>query len=304
MRKCLFQLLQLLIVLAFHQMPGIAQQRIVVFQTDFGLQDGAVSAMKGVAMGVSTELRLFDLTHEIPPYDIWEAAYRLEQTVPYWPSGTVFVSVVDPGVGTDRRPVVAKTRSGHYIITPDNGTLTLIARSLGIDSMRQIDEATNRRSGSQGSYTFHGRDVFAFTAARLASGVIRFGDVGLLLDPKPVMISYQSPIREGDRLKGNIPILDIRYGNVWTNIPEDLLKELGISHGDLLLVRIRKSGRLVYEGELPFVPTFGAVAKGKPLCYLNSLMQLSVALNQGDFSKRYGIGSGADWQIEVVKISR
>ena len=126
-----------------------AQNKIVVFQSDFGLKDGAVSAMKGVAMGVSPDLKLFDLTHEIPAYNIWEAAYRLEQTVMYWPAGTVFVSVVDPGVGTNRKSVVLKTKSGHFIVTPDNGTLTLIAESLGIESIRQIDEAVNRRKGSK-----------------------------------------------------------------------------------------------------------------------------------------------------------
>src|ERR1700754_2907674 len=109
-----------------------AQIKIVVFQSDFGVKDGAVSAMKGVAMGVSTDLKLYDLTHEIPAYDIWEAAYRLMQTVPYWPGGTVFVSVVDPGVGTERKSVVLKTKSNHYIVTPNNGTLTLVARTLGI----------------------------------------------------------------------------------------------------------------------------------------------------------------------------
>src|SRR6202142_1014627 len=104
-----------------------AQNNIVVYQTDFGLKDGAVSEMKGVAMGVSSELKLFDLTHEIPAYNIWDAAYRLQQTAPYWPAGTVFVSVIDPGVGTARKSVVLKTRSGHYFVSPDNGTLPLIA---------------------------------------------------------------------------------------------------------------------------------------------------------------------------------
>jgi S-adenosylmethionine hydrolase len=117
-----------------------AQNKIIVFQTDYGLKDGAVSAMKGVAMGVSTDLKLFDLTHEIPAFNIWEAAYRLEQTVQYWPAGTVFVSVVDPGVGTTRKSVVLKTNSGHFIVTPDNGTLTLIAQSLGIAELREIEE--------------------------------------------------------------------------------------------------------------------------------------------------------------------
>src|SRR5271156_1819195 len=129
------------------------QNKIGVFQSDFGLKDGAVSAMKGVAMGVSPDLKLFDLTHEIPAYNIWEAAYRLEQAVPYWPAGTVFVSVVDPGVGTTRKSVVLKTKTGQFIVTPDNGTLTLLAESLGIDQIREIDESVNRRQDSKKSYT-------------------------------------------------------------------------------------------------------------------------------------------------------
>src|SRR6195952_1014242 len=166
MKKTLRTILYLILLLLSANLSS-AQNKIVVFQSDFGLKDGAVSAMKGVAMGVSTDLKLFDLTHEIPAYNIWEAAYRLEQTVRYWPAGTVFVSVVDPGVGTSRKSVVLKTRSGHFIVTPDNGTLTLVAQSLGIDEVREINEAVNRRKDSQKSYTFHGRDVYSFTAARL-----------------------------------------------------------------------------------------------------------------------------------------
>src|SRR5450631_3694204 len=171
-----------------------AQNKIVVFQSDFGLKDGAVSAMKGVAMGVSADLKLFDLTHEIPAYNIWEAAYRLEQTVPYWPPGTVFVSVVDPGVGTTRKSVVLKTKTGQFIVTPDNGTLTLIAVSQGIAEIRQIDEVLNRRRNSQDSYTFHGRDVYAYTAARLAAGVITYEQVGKPLPNQVVDIPYQQAV--------------------------------------------------------------------------------------------------------------
>ncbi|HNJ93592.1 MAG TPA: S-adenosyl-l-methionine hydroxide adenosyltransferase family protein, partial [Ferruginibacter sp.] len=213
-----------------------AQNKIVVFQSDFGLKDGAVSAMKGVSMSVSPDLKLFDLTHEIPAYNIWEAAYRLEQTVMYWPAGTVFVSVVDPGVGTNRKSVVLKTTSGHFIVTPDNGTLTLIAGSLGIAEVREIDEAVNRRKGSEKSYTFHGRDVYAYTAARLAAGVIRFEEVGQELPKQVVRIPYQAAALEGNTIKGTIAILDVQYGNIWTNIPAELFKKLGLKYGDQLQV--------------------------------------------------------------------
>jgi S-adenosylmethionine hydrolase len=281
---------------------GSAQKKIVVYQSDFGLKDGAVSEMKGVAMGVSPDLKLFDLTHEIPAYNIWEAAYRLQQTVPYWPAGTVFVSVVDPGVGTSRKSVVLLTKSGQYIVTPDNGTLTLIAESLGIAAIREIDEAVNRRKDSRKSYTFHGRDVYSFTGARLAAGIISFEQVGPLLSKQEVVsIPYQRAVMDGAVIKGTIPVLDVQYGNVWTNIPGELFQRLGVKFGDLLLVRVLHEGKAVYEGEAPYMETFGAVAVDKPLAYLNSLLQLSFALNQGSFAATYGIASGGDWMVEVRK---
>jgi len=295
MRKILSAFLILFLICSF----VYGQNKIVVFQSDFGLKDGAVSAMKGVAMGVSTELKLFDLTHEIPAYNIWEAAYRLEQTVPYWPAGTVFVSVVDPGVGTTRKSVVLKTITGQYIVTPDNGTLTLIARSQGIAEVRQIDEVLNRRKNSQESYTFHGRDVYAYTAARLASGVITFEQVGMKLPNEVVRIPFQQAAKEGNVLKGTISILDVQYGNIWTNIEGPLFNQLNIKYGDLLHIDIFHGKDKVYSGDMPYCQTFGAVDKGKPLAYLNSLLQLSFALNQDDFAKTYSVASGNDWRVEV-----
>ncbi len=297
MRGLLFSYLFILLFSASLQ----AQNKMVVFQSDFGLKDGAVSAMKGVAMGVSPDLKLFDLTHEIPAYNIWEAAYRLEQTVPYWPAGTVFVSVVDPGVGTTRKSVVLKTKTGQFIVTPDNGTLTLIASSLGIEEVRQIDEVLNRRKNSQESYTFHGRDVYAYTGARLAAGVISYEQVGMKLPSEVVMIPYQSAEKEGDKIKGTISILDVQYGNIWTNIGGALFNQLGMSFGSILHVEIFHDQKKIYSGDMPYEQTFGAVEKNKPLAYLNSLLQLSFALNQGDFAKTFSVGSGNDWHVEVWK---
>ncbi len=290
-----------LALLVFLSINASAQNGIVVFQTDFGTKDGAVSAMKGVASTVDPSLKLYDLTQEIPAYNIWEAAYRLDQTVPYWPAGTVFVSVVDPGVGTERKSVVAKTKTGHYIVTPDNGTLTLLAASIGIESMREIDEAVNRRKNSGASYTFHGRDVYAYTAARLASKTITFEAVGQLLAPKPVVLPYQQASLSKNTLKGNIDILDIQYGNIWTNIGQDLWKTfVAIPHTkNVIVVKIFHQQKLVYQGSMPFENTFGGVAVGQPLAYLNSLMQLSFALNQGSMADKYHIASGPDWNVEV-----
>jgi S-adenosylmethionine hydrolase len=275
----------------------------IVFQSDFGLKDGAVSAMKGVSLGVNSELRLYDLTHEIPPYNIWEAAYRLEQTAPYWPSGTVFVSVVDPGVGTDRRSVVLKTKSGHYFVSPDNGSLTLVSKSLGIESLRVIDEELNRRKNSQQSYTFHGRDVYSYTAARLAAGVIDFDEVGKLLPPAVVTIDHQPAVIQGDSILGNIPILDVQYGNVWTNISDTLFRKLGIQPGEQIQVRLSNKDSVIYNGTMPYVATFGDVPANNPLCYLNSLMNVSFAVNMGSFAVLYRIQSGPQWKV-VIKRNR
>ena len=200
----------------------------LIFQTDFGVQDGAVSAMYGVAYTVCPELRVFDLTHEIEPYDIWDASYRLIQAVAYWPEGTVFVSVVDPGVGSTRRSIVAKTQSGQYIVTPDNGTLTHIKRRVGITAARIIDETVNRRSGSEESYTFHGRDVYAYTGARLAAGIIDFSQVGPEVEPDSIVeLPVVPPTLSRERVCGTVDVLDVRFGSLWTNIPKEMFKNLG-----------------------------------------------------------------------------
>lgn len=282
------------LALALLLASGIAAaNEALVIQTDFGLKDGAVSAMKGVAFGVDRTLPLYDLTHEIPAYNIWEGAYRLYQTLQYWPKGTVFVSVVDPGVGTDRHSVVLKTRSGHYIVTPDNGTLTLVAEHFGIDAVRQIDEKTNRLKGSEKSYTFHGRDVYAYTGARLASGAISYEQVGPLLPTDVVKIPYQPAVAEKDgTLKGTIPILDVQYGNVWTNIDETLLTQVGVNKGDKACIKISEGDVVRYDGKAPYVSSFGDVPEGQPLVYLNSLLQVSVALNMDSFAAKHQVQSG------------
>lgn len=274
---------------------------IVVIQTDFGVKDGAVAAMRGVGYGVSTDLVIADLTHEIPAYNIWEAAYRLEQVINYWPAKTVFVSVVDPGVGTDRKSVVVKTKKDHYIVTPDNGTLTLVAESEGIEAVRQIDEKVNRREGSSASYTFHGRDVYMYTAARLASGKISFEEVGPALTEPVKSIPYQRAATDNGLIKGNIPILDVQYGNVWTNIPDSLIKNAGIKTGDSLAVQVSFKDSVVYSEKIPFVNTFGGVAEGKPLGYINSLMNFSIAINMGNFATIHRIGTGPDWNIQLKR---
>ena len=284
--------------------PPALAQRALLIQTDFGLAEGSIAEMKGVAFAVDRGLRIFDLTHLIPPYDVWEAAVRLQQTAPYWPSGTVFVSIVDPGVGTDRRAVVVRSRSGHFFVGPDNGTFTFVAEKLGIDAVRQIDETTNRLPGSDRSHTFHGRDIFAYTGARLAAGVIDFDGVGPLMERAVVELKHLAPTIRGRTLTGSLLTLDQPFGNVWTNLRAGLLDTLGVRVGDTVSVVVRRGATVAFRGRVPFVKSFGAVPKGQALGYLNSLLDFALALNQGSFATRYRVGKGEDWQVELTTESR
>ena len=272
----------------------------LVFQTDFGLVDGAVSAMYGVAYTVMPELKIHDLTHDITPFNIWEASYRLIQTINYWPVGTVFVSVVDPGVGSDRKSVVAKTRSGRYVVTPDNGTLTHVIRVEGIEAVREIDENINRLPRSGESYTFHGRDVYAFTGARLAAGIIDFEGVGPELPVDSLMsLPIVEPYLEGNAACGTIDVLDVRFGSLWTNIPRALFLETGVRYGDRVSITIENDTRCVYRNIIQFARSFADVYVGEALAYVNSLDCMAVAINQGSFARAYNVGTGNSWRIRI-----
>jgi S-adenosylmethionine hydrolase len=285
--------------------PAFAGKNALVLQTDFGTSDGAVSAMHGVAYGVDPNLTVADLTHNIPDYDIWVGGYRLFQTANYWPQGTVFVSVIDPGVGTTRKSVVLKTKEGRYFVGPDNGQFTLIAERDGVAELREIDEKVNRRAGSGDSYTFHGRDVYAYVGARLASGTITYEQVGPALPVDSVIrIPYQKAALSDGKLRGIIPVLDIKYGNVWTNVPKALFDQLGVKEHEPVQVRFFHNKKLVNTVVAPYEHTFGGVAKGKPLVYLNSLLDVAVALNQGSYAAKNKIESGVDWEVEISRAKK
>lgn len=278
------------------------ERQTVVFMTDFGTADGAVSAMHGVADSVCRTLRLEDLTHEIPQFNIWEASYRLIQALTYWAPGTVFVCVVDPGVGSDRESVAVLTASGHIIVTPDNGTLSHVAKKIGILERRRISETENRLKDSQRSYTFYGRDVYAYTGAKLAAGIMDFDSTGPLLESWPLMLEIEDPKIEKSCIYGTIDVLDTRYGSLWTNIPDTLFFSDSISYGDNVYVSISHKSRLVFGYEMKVCKNFSEVTLGEPLVYINSLLNVAIALNQGDFARTYGIGTGEDWKISIRKI--
>ena len=277
--------------------------KLLVFQSDFGLADGAVAAMTGVAHEVEINIKTYNLTHDITPYNIWEASYRLFQSVQFWPVGTVFVSVVDPGVGSSRKSVVALTKGGHYIVTPDNGSLTHLKKFIGIESIRMIEEETNRRKESEYSHTFHGRDVFAYTGAKLATGKITFEEVGSELSVEDIVEVEIGEIEKTENsVKGNIDILDVRFGSLWTNITREDFLSIGFNYGDRVEVIIKNGSTLVYNNRIRFGKSFADVYVSEQIIYVNSLLRIAVAINQGNFAKAYSIGTGIHWTIEFKKV--
>ena len=277
---------------------------ILVYQTDFTYKEGAVCAMYGVVKSVDRELEIIDGTHEIPKFDTWSASYRLYQSMKFWPKGTLFVSVVDPGVGTERRACVAKTTDGYYIVTPDNGSLTHIQHFVGIEEVREIDETHNRLQGkdTEGVSVFHGRDLFSYCAAKLASGKITYEEVGPKYDLKLIVMHaiLEPVIRDGTAL-GIFEINDPNFGNIWTNFPLEDFLNAGFKFGDRLNVTIRHDGQILFSQKLLFEKSFGFAETGEPMIYNNELSRIGLAVNHGSFTEMYGMGYGPEWQVEISR---
>lgn len=277
---------------------------ILVFQTDFTYAEGAVSSMYGVVKTVDRELEIFDGTHQLPQFDTWSASYRLYQSLQFWPKGTIYVSVVDPGVGTSRRACVAKTVDGYYIVTPDNGALTHVKHFIGIESVREIDETKNRLrgKGTEGVAIFHGRDLFGYTAARLASGIIDFEGVGPEYSVDEIVTHeiLKPRITQG-KVQGIFEINDPNFGNLWTNISLQAFQEAGFAYGDYVNVAITHEDREVFCQRVLFHQSFGFAQKGDVMIYNNELMKIAMAVSQGNFCKKYGLDFGSDWKVEFTK---
>lgn len=278
------------------------EKPILVFQTDFTYAEGAVSSMYGVVKTVDRELEIFDGTHQIPRYDTWSASYRLYQSLAFWPRGTIYVSVVDPGVGTKRRACVAKTTGGYYVVTPDNGSLTHVKRFMGIEAVREIDESVNRLKSTAGTSVFHGRDLFGYTAAKLAGGLIDFEGVGPEY-PVEEIVEHRifEPEAAPGRAEGIFEINDPNFGNLWTNIPLDIFQRAGFSYGEMVRTVIRHKGAVVFDREILFEKSFGYVETGEPVIYNNELMHVALAVSQGDFCRKYGVDFGPEWAVAFTK---
>jgi S-adenosylmethionine hydrolase len=255
----------------------------VVFMTDFGVVDDSVALCKGVMYSIAPELRIVDLTHQVTPFSILDGARFLYGATPYFPAGTVFVVVIDPGVGSTRKAMVAKSKRGQYFVLPDNGLMTLVQDRDGIEAAREI---TNRdwMIGAALSSTFHGRDIFSPVGARLAHG----GDwtlVGPELGLNQLTRLDLTPSRLDERgLSGEVIATDGPFGNLVTNVSgEDFLK-LDYGRGQMVHMTIRKT-----ELDIPFVRTFSDVPLKKPLLYIDSRGHVGLAVNQGSFAATYAI---------------
>ena len=273
----------------------------VVFQTDFGAGGGAV--MAGVVRSIDPEVGTYDFTHDIEPYNIREAAYQLSTVVPYWPAGTVFVSVVDPGVGTSRTACVAKLACGSYVATPDNGTLTMVADD--IVEVRRIDETVNRLPGSENVHIFNGRDVFAYTAGRLAAGTIDFVGVGPAYPLSRVVrlaLTNVAPRLGEGWAEGGVYNFDVPYGSARINIRNlDFQQVAGFSYGDLVHVRVTDGDRIVYEGPARYARTFGDVEEGVATLVgdIQPGERQMLRFNTGNFIREYAPELEGDQSLAV-----
>ena len=255
----------------------------VVFMTDFGVVDDSVALCKGVMYSIAPDLRIVDLTHQVTPFSILDGARFLYGSTPYFPAGTVFVVVIDPGVGSLRKAVVVRSKRGQYFVLPDNGLMTLVQDRDGIEAAREI---TNREwmIGAALSSTFHGRDIFSPIGAHVARGE-DWTKVGPEVDVNSLVRLNVTASRLDDHgLSGEVIATDGPFGNLVTNISgEDFLK-LGYGRGQNVHVTIGKS-----EMNIPFVRTFSDVPLKKPLLYIDSRGHMALAVNQGSFAAAYGV---------------
>ena len=275
-------------------------KKMLVFQTDFTYKEGAVAAMYGVVKSVDPDIEIITATHEIPQYDTWSASYRLLQSLPFWPRGTIYVSVVDPGVGTARRACVARTGNGYYIVTPDNGTLTHAEHYFGIEEVRRIDESINRlhRTDNAAVSIFHGRDLFGYCAARLAAGIITYEEVGPLYDASEIV---RHEIREAqvfaDHIEGMFEIDDPNFGNLWTNIRLEDFLGCGFRMGEKIRTVICHHDKPVFDEVLPYFDSFGKAEINSVMIYNNELNKMGLAKVTGNLSRDYGLGYGPDYKV-------
>ncbi|HYA24273.1 MAG TPA: S-adenosyl-l-methionine hydroxide adenosyltransferase family protein [Terriglobales bacterium] len=283
------ELLRFFVILLFLCSAVFAAERTntprptIVFMTDFGVVDDSVAICRGVMYSIVPDLRIVDLTHQVTPFSIADGARFLYGTTPYYPAGTVFVVVIDPGVGSTRKAIVVKSKRGQYFVLPDNGLMTLVQDRDGLEAAREIANPA-WMIGAALSSTFHGRDIFSPAGAHLARGD-DWTQVGPELDPgKLVRLDLKPATLNDHGLSGQVIATDGPFGNLVTNISGDEVVKLGYARGQTLPITIGDK-----KMEIPFVRTFSDVPLKQPLLYIDSRGRLGIAVNQDSFARTYGI---------------
>ena len=258
-------------------------KKCLVFQSDFGIGGGG--AMYAVCRKVDPELQLYDISHQIPNFDVKKASISLRDNMTLWPKGTVFISVVDPGVGTARKASIAKTSNGYYVSTPDNGSLTYVLKEFGIDEIRVIDENKNRYKGTEKTHIFHGRDLFSYCAAKLAAGVISFEEVGESYPVEDIITfdSKDNVVKEG-YVETSVDDVD-PFGNVITSLMGNEFVKSAINEGDELEVSVNDNEPFTTR----FHYSFNDTNVGDSLVYPNFNNVIGLSVNRGSFAEKYGV---------------
>lgn len=264
--------------------------RTITLTTDFGTRDAYVAAMKGTILDLCPDVRLVDVTHEISPQDVMEAAFVLRETIPYFPARTIHLVVVDPGVGTDRRPVALR-HGPHHFVGPDNGIFPLVLESETPDQAVALDQKTMWRT-AEPSLTFHGRDIFAPVAAHVACGRT-LTEVGSPIE-QLTPLRWAQPIADDEGVQGWIVHID-RFGNCITNISRTLLARYA-DHPDRAMQDVTALPPLkCFVGNSSFTAvraTYGQVAQGEPLLLFGSSGFLEMAVNTGNAAELLSIRKG------------
>jgi S-adenosyl-L-methionine hydrolase (adenosine-forming) len=261
---------------------------ILALLTDFGLADGYVGVMKGVALGIAPGLQLVDLSHDLPPQGIRAGAWVLATSWRYFPAGTIFLAVVDPGVGTSRRPVAIAVGE-HYFVGPDNGLFGYVLAEAPAVRAVVLDNAAYYRPDPDGlSATFHGRDIFAPCAAHLAAGV-SLEALGTPLDPATLAaLPLPRPFWDGDVLRAHILHVD-RFGN--------LIMDVGPALADRILAAPGASAWIIGRTITARARTFGEGPEGEPFLLRDSSGHLAVAVRDGSAAALLGAGRDDDVTI-------
>jgi len=288
--RCRALLACLLLIVPVPRLPAATEPPAkypptIVFMTDFGVVDDSVAICRGVMYSIMPGVRIVDLTHQVTPFSILDGARFLYGATPYYPAGTVFVVVVDPGVGSTRKAIVARSRRGQYFVLPDNGLMTLVEQRDGIEGVREITNP-DWMIGSKLSSTFHGRDIFSPVGAHLARGE-DWSMVGPEMPVKGMVRLELKPATVDARgLSAAVIATDGPFGNLVTNVSAEDFLQLGYTRGQEVPVKL---GGREMEMKIKFVRTFSDVALKEPLLYIDSRGRLGLAINQGSFVAAYGV---------------